>query len=263
MKLARFRVDDWESYGLVEGDRVRAIQGSIFGEHTVTQASYPLERVKLLPPTRPTTFWAVGLNYAAHIAHQEQALDTERIRRESAIFRPWQKSAGCIVGQDDTIVLPAEADYVHYEGELVIVIGKPARRVTPEEAPNYILGYTCANDVSSEGSWSPDLSNWRKKGSDTFGPVGPWIETEVDPHQLDIITRLNGKESDRGSTSGMTYDCYHTVSGISQFVTLHPGDLILTGAPGAVEQIHPGDVVEIEIPGIGTLRNPVASEEEN
>lgn len=262
MKLARFRVDDWESYGLVEGDRVRAIQGSIFGEYTVTQASYPLERVKLLPPTRPTTFWAVGLNYAAHIAHQEQALDAERIRRESAIFRPWHKGVGCIVGQDDTIVLPAEADYVHYEGELVIVIGKPARRVTPEEAPHYILGYTCANDVSSEGSWSPDLSNWRKKGSDTFGPVGPWIETEVDPHRLDIITRLNGKETDRGSTSGMTYDCYRTVSGISQFVTLHPGDLILTGAPGAVEQLHPGDVVEIEIPGIGTLRNPVASEEE-
>ncbi len=262
MKLARFRVDDWESYGLVEGDRVRAIQGSIFGEYAVTQASYPLERVKLLPPTRPTTFWAVGLNYAAHIAHQEQALDAERIRREAAIFRPWHKGAGCIVGQDDTIVLPAEADYVHYEGELVIVIGKPARRVTPEEAPNYILGYTCANDVSSEGSWSPDISNWRKKGSDTFGPVGPWIETEVDPHQLEIITRLNGKESDRGSTSGMTYDCYDTVSGISQFATLRPGDLILTGAPGAVEQLHPGDVVEIEIPGIGTLRNSVVSEGE-
>ena len=262
MKLARFRVDDWESYGLVEGDRVRVIQGSIFGEYKVTQAFYPLEQVKLLPPTRPTSFWAVGLNYAAHIAHQEQALDAERIRRESAIFRPWHKGAHCIVGYDDPIVLPPEADYVHYEGELVIVIGKPARRVTPEEASHFILGYTCANDVSSEGSWSPDLSNWRKKGSDSFGPVGPWIETEVDPHHLDIITRLNGKESDRGSTSGMTYDCYYTVSGISQFATLHPGDLILTGAPGAVEQIHPGDVVEIEIPGIGTLRNPVVSEEE-
>jgi 2-keto-4-pentenoate hydratase/2-oxohepta-3-ene-1,7-dioic acid hydratase in catechol pathway len=262
MKLARFRVDDWESYGLVEGDRVRAIQGSIFGEYSVSRASYPLERIKLLPPTRPTAFWAVGLNYAAHVAHQEQALDAERIRRDSAVFRPWQKGVHCMVGHGDPIVLPPEADYVHYEGELVIVIGKPARRVTPEEAPNFILGYTCANDVSSEGSWSNDLSNWRKKGSDTFGPVGPWIETDVDPHRLEIITRLNGKESDRGSTSGMTYDCYYTVSGISQFVTLHPGDLILTGAPGAVEQIHPGDVVEIEIPGIGTLRNPVVSEEE-
>ena len=260
MKLARFCVNEWESYGLAEGDRVRAIQGSIFGEYRVTQASYPLEQVKLLPPTQPTSFWAVGLNYTAHIAHQEQALDAERIRREAAVFRPWHKGVSCIIGHDDTIVLPAEADYIHYEGELVIVIGKPARRVTVEEAPHFILGYTCANDVSSEGSWSQDLSNWRRKGCDTFGPVGPWIETEVDPHSLEIITRLNGKEHDRGSTSGMIYDCYATVSGISQFVTLSPGDLILTGAPGAVEQLHPGDVVEVEIPGIGTLRNPVAAE---
>jgi len=257
MKLARFRVDEWESYGLVEGDRVRVIEGSIFGEYTVSQASYPLERVKLLPPTHPTSFWAVGLNYAAHIAHQERALDAERIRREAAVFRPWHKGVSCLIGHDDRIVLPSEADYVHYEGELVIVVGRPARRVTPEEAPHFILGYTCANDVSSEGSWSKDLSNWRRKGCDTFGPVGPWIETEVDPHRLEIITRLNGREHDRGSTSGMVYNCYDIVSGISQFATLRPGDLILTGAPGAVEQLHPGDVVEIEIPGIGTLRNPV------
>jgi 2-keto-4-pentenoate hydratase/2-oxohepta-3-ene-1,7-dioic acid hydratase in catechol pathway len=260
MKLARFRIDEWESYGLVEGDRVRVIQGSIFGEYAISQASYLLERVKLLPPTQPTSFWAVGLNYAAHIAHQESALDAERIRREAAVFRPWHKGVSCLIGYDDPIVLPAEADYVHYEGELVIVIGRPARRVTPEEAPHFILGYTCANDVSSEGSWSNDLSNWRRKGCDTFGPVGPWIETEVDPHKLEIITRLNGREHDRGSTSGMVYDCYAIVSGISQFVTLHPGDLILTGAPGAVESLHPGDVIEIEIPAIGTLRNPVVAE---
>jgi 2-keto-4-pentenoate hydratase/2-oxohepta-3-ene-1,7-dioic acid hydratase in catechol pathway len=260
MKLARFRVNDWESFGLVEGNQVRAIQGSIFGEYTITRASYPLDRVRLLPPTRPTSFWAVGLNYAAHVAHQEVALDAERIRREASIFRPWHKGVSCIIGHDDPVVLPPEADYVHYEGELVIVIGRPARRVTPEEAPHFILGYTCGNDISGEGSWSPDISNWRKKGSDTFGPVGPWIETDLDPHQVEIITRLNGKEMDRGSTSGMTYNCYETVSGISKYVTLHPGDLILTGAPGAVEQLQAGDVVEIEIPEIGTLRNPVVSE---
>lgn len=261
MKLARFRVDEWESYGLVEGDRVRVIQGNVFGEHKFTRASYPLDKVKLLPPTRPTAFWAVGLNYAAHIAHQEQALDAERIQRESAVFRPWHKGVNCIIGHDETVLLPPEADYIHYEGELAIVIGRPARRVNPDEAPHFILGYTCANDISSEGSWSKDLSNWRRKSTDTFGPVGPWVETEIsNPHNLEIITRLNGRESDRGSTSGMVYDCYQTVSGISQFVTLNPGDLILTGAPGAVEQLHPGDMVEVEIPGIGTLRNPVAAE---
>jgi 2-keto-4-pentenoate hydratase/2-oxohepta-3-ene-1,7-dioic acid hydratase in catechol pathway len=208
----------------------------------------------------PLSMLAVGLNYAAHMAHQEGALDAERIRREAAVFRPWQKGAGCIIGHGDAIALPPEADYIHYEGELVIVIGRPARRVTPAEAPGFILGYTCANDVSSEGSWSKDLSNWRRKGCDTFGPVGPWTETEVDLHGLEIITRMNGREHDRGSTSSMVYDCYAIVSGISQFATLRPGDLVLTGAPGAVEQLPPGDLMEIEIPGIGTLRNPVVAE---
>ena len=140
MKLARFSVGAWESYGLVEDDRVRVIQGSIFGDYTVSDAAYPLEQVKLLPPTRPTSFWAVGLNYAAHIAHQENALDAERIQRDSAVFRPWQKGAHCIIGPGESIVLPPEADYVHYEGELVIVIGKPARRITPEQGARLYPG---------------------------------------------------------------------------------------------------------------------------
>lgn len=261
MKIARFAVDGWESHGIVEGDRIRVIQGNVFGEHTVTNAYYPLNRVKLLPPTRPTTFWAVGLNYAAHIAHQEVALDTARIQRESQGFRPWHKGVHCMIGHDDAVVIPGDADLVHYEGELVIVIGKPARRITPQEAPNFIFGYTVGNDISGEGTWHPDISNWRKKGSDTFGPVGPWIETDIkDPHALEIVTRLNGREADRGSTSGMVQNCYAIVSGISKYCTLHPGDIILTGAPGAVEQIRPGDVVEVEIPGIGTLRNHVVAE---
>jgi len=187
-------------------------------------------------------------------------LDPERIRQESAIFRPWQKTVGCLIGHEDQVVLPADSDYVHYEGELVIVIGKPTRRVTPEEAPNFIFGYTIGNDISSEGSWSPDISDWRKKCSDTFGPVGPWIENDIDPQNVDVITRLNGHEGDRGSTSGMTYGCYEIVSGISQYVTLHPGDIILTGALGAVEQLNPGDDVEIEISEIGILRNSVVAE---
>lgn len=261
MKIARFSIDGWESHGVVEGDRIRVIQGNVFGAHEITRASYPLDRVKLLPPTRPTTFWAVGLNYAAHIAHQEVALDTARIQRESQGFRPWHKGVHCMIGHDDAVVIPADSDYVHYEGELVIVIGKPARKITSAEAPSFILGYTIGNDISSEGSWHPDISNWRKKGSDTFGPVGPWIETDIkDPHDLTIITRLNGREKDRGSTSGMVRNCYDVVSGISKYCTLHPGDIILTGAPGAVEEIKPGDVVEVEIPGIGVLRNPVVAE---
>jgi len=186
MRLARFQVDGWESYGLVEGDRVRVIQGDMFGEHSVTQASYALERVKLLPPTRPRTFWAVGLNYSAHVDHQKKALDADHITRQSSGFRPWQKGVSALIGHNDAIVLPPEADFVHYEGELVVVIGRPARRVSVEEARHYIFGFTIGNDVSSEGSWTKDLSNWRRKGTDTFAPVGPWVETDIDdPHSLD------------------------------------------------------------------------------
>ena len=179
---------------------------------------------------------------------------------EGQEVRAGQKGVSCIMGQGETIVLTKESDDVHDEGELVIVIGKPARRVTPEEAPHFIMGYTCANDVSSEGSWHDDPSNWRKKTSDTFGPVGPWIETDLDPPGVEIITRVTGKETDRGSQSGITFHCYETVSRISEFVTLHPGDLILTGAPGAVEGRKDGDVVEVEIPEIGILRNNVIAE---
>ena len=259
MKFARFEINGWQSYGVVDGDHLRVIQGDIFGTHHFTDARYPISSVKILPPTMPKSFWAVGLNYADHVAHQVENLDAGFVS-EAQEFRPWQKGVSCIIGQGETIVLPKESDYVHYEGELVIVIGKPARRVTPEEAPHFIMGYTCANDVSSEGSWHDDPSNWRKKTSDTFGPVGPWIETDLDPQGVEIITRVNGKETDRGSTSGMTFNCYETVSRISEFVTLHPGDLILTGAPAAVEGMKDGDVVEVEIPEIGILRNNVIAE---
>ena len=260
MKFARFETNGWQSYAVVEGDQLRVVQGDLFGQHHFTDARYPINSVKILPPTQPTSYWAIGLNYADHVAHQIENLDAERIAKDAQAFMPWQKGVSCIIGQGDTVILPAESDYVHYEGELVIVIGKPARRITPEEAPSFILGYTCGNDISSEGSWHDDPSNWRKKTSDTFGPVGPWIETDLDPQSVDIITRVNGKETDKGSTSGMTFGCYETVSRISQFVTLHPGDLILTGAPGAVEALQPGDIVDVEIPEIGCLSNVVAAE---
>jgi 2-keto-4-pentenoate hydratase/2-oxohepta-3-ene-1,7-dioic acid hydratase in catechol pathway len=260
MKIARFSVDGWESYGRVEGDRVRVIQGDIFEAHKEDRG--------LLSPKR-------GQAAAAHPAHHLLGRETQlrRPHRPSGsgtrrrAHQPripglpaWHKGAHCIIGQDDAVVIPTDSDYVHYEGEFVIVIGKPARKITPEEAPHFIFGYTVGNDISSEGSWHSDISNWRKKGSDTFGPVGPWIETDVDPHNLEIITRLNGREGDRGSTSGMVHNCYAVVSGISKCCTLHSGDIILTGAPGAVEQIKLGDVVEVEIPGIGVLRNPVIAE---
>ena len=257
MKICRVSVEGSVSYGLVEGDSVYLIDGNVYGDYVVTNTSYDLGEVKLLVPCEPRSFWAVGLNYAAHIAHQEQALDADRIQRDAQEFRPWQKGTSCIISTGSKIELPSDADYVHYEGELAVVIGKRAKHVDALNAPDYIFGYTCANDVSGEGEWSKDLSNWRRKCPDTFGPVGPWSETELDPHKTQITTILNESVHDTGETSGMIYNCYETVSRISEFVTLYPGDLILTGAPGAVEQLNPGDTVEVEIAGIGRLSNPV------
>ena len=136
MKFARFEINGWQSYAVVEGDQLRVIQGDLFGQHNFTDARYPINNVKILPPTQPTSYWAIGLNYADHVAHQIENLDAERIAKDAQAFMPWQKGVSCIIGQGDTVILPAESDYVHYEGELVIVIGKPARRITTEEAPS-------------------------------------------------------------------------------------------------------------------------------
>ena len=142
MKICRVSVEGSVSYGLVEGDSVYLIDGNVYGDYVVTNTSYDLGEVKLLVPCEPRSFWAVGLNYAAHIAHQEQALDPDRIQRDAQEFRPWQKGTSCIISTGSKIELPSDADYVHYEGELAVVIGKRAKQVDALNAPDYIFGYT-------------------------------------------------------------------------------------------------------------------------
>jgi len=261
MKFARFRVDGHDYYGQLDGDRLRAIQGDLFsGDFRVTRASYPLSRVKLLPPSRPFNYWGIGENYKVHVDFRKIELG-EAITRREGRFSPWYKSAGCIIATDEPITVPVDCPVLEYEGELCIVIGKRASRISEADAPGCIIGYTVSNDLDGGGAWH--LSGlWKQKMCDGFGPVGPWIETEVDPHRLEIITRVDGREEDRGSTRDMVHNCYAIVSGISQFCTLHPGDLITTGAPGLTRGLNPGEVVEVEIPGIGTLRNPIVADSE-
>jgi 2-keto-4-pentenoate hydratase/2-oxohepta-3-ene-1,7-dioic acid hydratase in catechol pathway len=252
VKVGRCVIENQVRYVSAEDAEVRVLEGDIFGVSSPTSATYPVSSVKFCSPCDPRSFRAVGLNYAAHIERQEHALDAERIRQDSQESRPWHKGTSCIIGHGGNIVLPLGADYVHYEGELAIVIGHITKGITADQAPRYIFGYTCANYVSAEGLWSKDLSNWRRKCTDT---VGPWIETDIDPHNAEIVTRLNGIVNDSGNTSEMIPNCYDIVSRMSQLVTLFPGDMILTGAPGSVEAIHPGDTIEIDISGVGTLKN--------
>jgi 2-keto-4-pentenoate hydratase/2-oxohepta-3-ene-1,7-dioic acid hydratase in catechol pathway len=142
----------------------------------------------------------------------------------------------------------------------VAVIAKACRRVTPLQASKYILGYTCGNDVSERGWQKEDRTQWRAKGADSFAPVGPWVETGADPQRLEMIVRVNGREVQHGCTKDMLFSFTQIVSYISQQVTLRPGDLVFSGSSGATGALHPGDVVEVEIPGVGLLRNPVVAE---
>ena len=257
MKFARFRVDGYDYYGQVEADRLRAIQGDLFsGDYRLTGAVFALDRVTLLPPSRPVNFWGVGENYPVHVRFRIEQMGRE-IEERAKHFTPWHKGVGSLIASGDTVVMPPDLKVLEYEGELCVVIGRPAYRVSRDEAPHYIFGYSVSNDIS--GADYHDAFMWRMKCSDTFGPVGPWIETTIDPHSLDIITRVDGREEDRGNTRDMIHDCYAIVSNISQYCTLHPGDLITTGAPGSTRPLKPGEVVEVEIPGIGVLRNPIAA----
>ena len=259
MKIARFRSNGRTVYGVVQGDEVVEIRGSIYTRFRLTDTKHKLQDVKLLSPTDPTEIWCPGLNFANHLEYAAGGLgdDAPEVPTHP---NPWIKARGSLTGTNEAIILPNDSTDVHYEGEAVAVIGKSCRRVSPEEAPKYILGYTCGNDVSDRAWQGDDWTFWRAKGSDTFAPVGPWIDTEVDPQKLEMIVRLNGEEVQRGHTEEMLFSFAEVVSYISQQVTLHPGDLLFSGSTGVTIALKPGDNVDVEIPNIGVLSNSVEAE---
>ncbi len=247
---ARFRHDGAVSYGVVEGEQIAVIRGQPWGEHEQTNERLGLNQVQLLAPIKPTKVHAVALNYRSHLG-ERPALEVPGM---------FLKPTSCIVGPDEPIILPKDAGRVDYEGELVAVIGRTCRRVAPEEALDYVFGYTCGNDVSAREWQRSDRQWWRAKGADTFGPIGPWIVTGLDPATLHLVTRVNGEVKQETDTSLMIFDVPQVVSFASQAMTLEPGDIIFTGTPGTTAEAHPGDVCEVEISGIGVLRNPVRAE---
>ncbi len=251
-KYVRFRRGASAAYGILDGETIREIEGSLFGSHSETGARHKLADVKLLYPCEPPKILAVGLNYRSHL----------RDRKPPEHPEMFYKPITALQNPEDPIVIPREARNVHYEGELVIVIGQRAKDVSADEARNAIFGVTCGNDVS-ERDWqngpSKDLQWWRAKGSDTFAPAGPVIVRGIDYGKVLLQTRLNGEVVQKQSTSDLIFDCPTIVSWVSRCVTLTPGDLIYTGTPGTTRKMNPGDVVEVEIEGIGILRNKVAA----
>ncbi len=260
MKIARFRAGSRTANGVVIDDEIAEIRGSIYTSFRITDTRHKLSDVRLLPPTDPGELWGPGLNFVDHLEYAGSVFGQGAMPVPEHP-QPWRKGRNALTGINDPIIIPHDtAGEIHYEGEAVAVIGKVCRRVSPERASQYILGYTCGNDVSERAWQKQDWTFWRAKGADTFAPVGPWIETDIDPQRLDLLVRINGEEVQRCNTSDMLFSFAEIVSYISQQVTLRPGDLVFSGATGVTRAIVPGDMVEVDIPGIGILANPVVAE---
>ena len=252
MKLVRFLKNDQPCYGLIEGEAVYAIEGSIFGEFRQAEKVAALSEVSLLAPCEPTKILAVGLNYRVHAAELGHDVPSEPL-----IF---SKPPSSVIGPLEPIVYPVLSQHVDYEGELTVVIGQRARNLSPEKARDFVLGYTCGNDVTARDLQQRDDQWTRAKGFDTFCPLGPCIVTGLDPAHLAISARVNGEVRQSATTADMVFNVAELIAYVSQVMTLEPGDVILTGTPAGVGPVEPGDVVEVEIEGIGTLRNPVVSQ---
>jgi 2-keto-4-pentenoate hydratase/2-oxohepta-3-ene-1,7-dioic acid hydratase in catechol pathway len=236
---------------------VTPIQGSPFGEWREAGAARSLDQVRLCVPVVPQNFYAVGLNYPDHIRERARKLGIAPQFPDRP--EPGYRSPSALVAHDDPIVLPEGAGAVQFEGELVVVIGKKIKHATEATALDCVLGYTIGNDVSEREWQKLDRTFWRCKNSDTFKPMGPWIETSVDLDTLRTTVRVNGKCHIEFRTNDMLFGVANFISTITRYITLHPGDVIWMGTEGGSPDLQAGDEVEIEINQIGSLRNRVVA----
>lgn len=245
MQRVRYRGRDGVHWGELEGGTIHQLHG-ILGDRTGDTEL--VSEVNLLAPCDPRVIVCVGRNYAKHIAEMGGAADD--LPKEPGLFL---KGLNALSGPGDPIPYPSWTGELHYEGELAVVIGRTMRQVAADEALAYVLGYTCACDVTARDKQRSDLQWTRGKSADGFCPVGPWLETDLDPGNLSVQTRVNGELRQDGHTRDLIFDVGAILSYISSFMTLEPGDLVLTGTPDGVGPLHPGDEVSVEVEGIGTL----------
>ncbi len=254
MRLGRIASPDGVAFVSIEGDgdgrTAREIAEHPFGTPTFTGRSWPLDDVRLLAPILATKVICVGKNYAAHAAEMGGEAP-----KDPVIFL---KPNTSIVGPGALITLPPSSNEVHFEGELAVVIGRPCKDVPASRALDVVLGYTVANDVTARDQQRHDGQWTRAKSYDTFCPLGPWIETKLDPSDLEITTELDGEVKQRSRTSLLLHDIPELIEWISSVMTLLPGDVILTGTPEGVGQITAGQTVSVTVEGIGTLSNTSA-----
>ncbi len=255
MRIIRYQTPRRKAgYGWLLDNKVGPIKGDIFGSFQRGEAKTSLDKVQLLTPVEPGKIICVARNYAAHAAEHGAAVPELPV----LFFKP----PTAVIGPGDPIVLPPQAQRVEQEAELAVVIGKKGRWIAPEEAHNHILGYTIGNDVTERIYQQEDLLWTRAKGFDTFAPLGPWIETDLNIADAIISCRVNGNLRQMASTREMVFLVEQLIAFASSFMTLMPGDVMLTGTPEGVSKLEAGDTVEIEIEGIGTLSNPVVQAEQ-
>lgn len=254
MRLCRFTYQNFHEprYGIIEGTRVRSLlDADLYGSRPRAHTeSIPLAEVRLLAPVTPSKIVCVGRNYLDHALELGNPMPTEPLL--------FLKAPSAIIGPDEAILLPQQSAQVEHEGELGVVIGRLARRLTEGDNPlHYILGYTCLNDVTARDLQRADLQFTRAKSFDTFCPVGPFIATGINPLDVFVQTRVNGELRQNARTSVMAFPVPMLLRYISNIMTLYPGDLVATGTPAGVSRLEAGDIVEVEVEGIGTLRNEV------
>lgn len=262
MKVARFQVDDEISYGVLDaaedGDGVEIVEltgDPMMAGYETTGRRLPLEQVRLLAPVIPRSkVVCVGKNYADHVAEMAGETGDGTAPPEPLLFL---KPNTSIIGPDEPIVRPEISERVEFEGELAVVMGAVTKNVSEEEALSRVFGFTCANDVTARDLQLTDGQWARAKGFDTFCPLGPVIETDLDLEDVELATRVNGEEKQRTSTALFIHDIPKIIAHASQAFTLLPGDVILTGTPSGVGRLAAGDSVEVEVEGVGILRNPV------
>lgn len=254
MRIGRFKRGEKVFYAVIEENSVIPLSGSPFNQHNLKleRTYYPLSEVSFLPPVQPSKIIAVGLNYKDHAEELGMKIPDEPI-----IFL---KPSTSVIGHEGKILYPPQVKQLDYEAELSVVVRKRCRHVSWKDAPQHILGFTCGNDVTARDLQRKDGQWTRAKSFDTFAPLGPWVETDIKPDNIEIKLFLNGELKQSSVSSQMIFSPFHLLSFISHIMTLYPGDVIMTGTPAGVGPMKPGDKVEVVIEGIGTLKNAVVRE---
>jgi 2-keto-4-pentenoate hydratase/2-oxohepta-3-ene-1,7-dioic acid hydratase in catechol pathway len=254
MKFARFEANGEIYNGIMEADEIAVIRGSFFNQYETTHRKYSIPEIRFLSPVQPTKIVCVGQNYLGHI--EELGVP---VPKEPVIFF---KPPSCLIGHRDSIIYPADAQRVDYEGELAVIIKEKMKNVNESDALNFVLGYSCFNDVTERNlvGANPFLLNL-SKGMDTFGPCGPCIVTDLDPNRLVLKTFLNFELKQQDNTRNCVFSIQRLLSYICRYITLLPGDIVTTGTPQGIAPMQPGDRIEVEIEGVGRLQNSVIAQD--